>query len=111
MPVAPQTVQLLVGRDFCNFAVRADAQGRVADVGDRNKGWDTLLERRFNKRLGGLAAFAEATAAEETAAPCSSRDELRFVCDDKIETQIDIQPKPGLFAFELRHRLLEQLAV
>src|SRR5262249_32197 len=39
------------------------------------------------------------------------RNELGFICGDKVQAQINIQPEPRLFTLELSHRLLEQLAI
>src|SRR5215469_5581707 len=86
-------IQLLNRSDFRNIAVCSNAQGRVAHIGDRNESWnpvweaDSFLYRKF------------------------WRNELRFVCHHKIESQINIRPEPRLVAFQLCHCLLEQLAI
>src|SRR5439155_1035132 len=80
--------------DFRNIAVCSNAQGRVADIGDRNE-------------RGNFAGDADSF-------PYSRfwrRNKFRFVCHDKIELQINIQPKSRLVAFQLCHCLLEQLAI
>ena len=38
-------------------------------------------------------------------------NEFRFIRSNEVEPEIDIEPDPQFFTFELRDRLLEQLAV
>ena len=41
----------------------------------------------------------------------TGREVFAFVCRDEIEPHLDLEPWPELFAFQLRDRLLQQLAV
>src|SRR6266513_927043 len=87
-------IQLLMRSDFRNIAVRSDAQSRVADIGDRN-------ERRNFVEEADSFAYSKFWR----------RNKFRFIGYHKIEPYINIQPEPRLFPFQLRHCLLEQLAV
>src|SRR6185295_16914495 len=84
-PVSPEMFKLLAGGDLGNAPVGLNSQRCITNIANRNERRDALIRTELGK--------------------------FGFVGGNKIEPDVDIDPKTQFLALDLRHGLFEQLAI